>query len=164
MALFSVSPKPVSLSTAQCDGTAEKIKRRRYQILVHSLLYYELNINLVSDSQWSEWATELAELQRQNPEVSNSVIFADEFKTFDGSSGFDLPYKDEQIVNIAYRLLRIVSSRGDATVNDALRFIQYMQTTPAHYSGFVPTDKPKPKQVNKRKVVKKDEPKRKKLF
>ena len=162
MALFNVSPKPVSLPTTQSDEVAEKIKRRRYQILVHSLLYYELDINLISDSQWSAWAMELVELQKQNPEVSSKIIFADEFKLFDGSSGFDLPYKDEQIVNIAYRLLRIAKHQGNVNVDDAIDSIGRIRTTPAHYSGFVKPSKHK--STHKRKAVKKDEPKRKKLF
>lgn len=158
MALFNVDSKTISPAPPQTSDAAEKIKRRRYQLLVHSLLYYELNINLISDDQWSKWATELAKLQEQNPEIANSVIFADEFKTFDGSTGFDLPYRDEQIINIAYRLLNARKQAGDTSVSGALLEICRVTPTPAHYSGFT-----KPKPV-KRKVVKKDEPKRKKLF
>lgn len=160
MALFNVTPKPVSSPAPKTDNVADKIKQRRYQILVHSLLYYELDINLVSDKQWTDWALELVKLQEQNPEVSNSVIFAEEFKSFDPSTGFDLPYKDEQIVNIAYRLLTARQKAGDTSVDEAIINICRVRTTPAHYS--VP--KPKTVSVNKRKVVKKDEPKRKKLF
>lgn len=162
MALFKVDSKPIIPPPTQSSDVAEKIKRRRYQLLVHSLLYYELNINLISDAQWSEWAVELVKLQEQNPEVANTVIFADEFKTFDGSTGFDLPYRDEQIINIAYRLLNARKRQGDTSVNGALLDICRITATPAHYSGFTKPSKSKP--VSKRKVVKKDEPKRKKLF
>lgn len=164
MALFNVSSKPVTPLSTQNNEIADKIKRRRYQILVHSLLYYELDVNLISDSQWSQWAAELAKLQEQNPEVANNVIFADEFKTFDGSTGFDLPYRDEQIVNIANRLLKSVKSNGDTSVDDALLNMCRVRTTPAHYSGFTRPVKSKPTQSGTRKVVKKNEPKRKKLF
>lgn len=160
MALFNVAPKPVTSVGVKSDGVADKIKRRRYQILVHSLLYYELDINLVTDQQWSDWAAELVQLQEQNPEVASSIIFADEFKLFDGSSGFDLPYRDEQIVNIAYRLLKAAEARGDSNVDDALITICRVKSTPAHYSGFKQNGKFK----STKKAVKKDEPKRKKLF
>lgn len=83
----------------------EKIKQRRYQILVHSLIYYELDINLISDDKWIEWAKELVYLQNSYPEESKKATFYEQFKEFDGSTGFDLPYFDEQIVNITIRLL-----------------------------------------------------------
>ena len=41
------------------DPTAELIKRRRLQILVHSCVYYLMDDNLVSDEQFDSWAKEL---------------------------------------------------------------------------------------------------------
>ena len=71
-----VSQKPVIYD----DKVAALIHQRRYQILVHSLLYYELDINLVPDAKWAEWAKELAQLQGAHPNISSQVIFADAFK------------------------------------------------------------------------------------
>lgn len=85
---------------------AAKIQQRRYQILVHSLMYYDLDVSVVSDAKWAEWALELVGLQSAHPDIASRVIFAEAFKDFDGSTGFNLPYRDEQIVNIVYRLLR----------------------------------------------------------
>ena len=48
------------------DRIAELITRRRRQILVHSVIYYEMNDNLIPDSQWVSWANELYELQKQD--------------------------------------------------------------------------------------------------
>ena len=42
---------------------AELLNRRRRQILVHSIIYYNMNDNLISNSTWSAWAAELEELQ-----------------------------------------------------------------------------------------------------
>lgn len=89
------------------DPIASKIQQRRYQMLVHSYLYYGLDISLVSDHQWMQWAQELVELQKNHPSISARVVFADAFKGFDGSTGCHLPYNDDRIVNIAHRLLRI---------------------------------------------------------
>lgn len=165
MPLFSTSPKPQMPQKLQKNAIAAKIQQRRYQMLVHSLLYYELNINLVSDSKWSEWAEELVQLQKQYPEISETVIFSEAFKTFDGSTGFDLPFRDEQIVNIAYRLLR---SAKDIDTRDAIELLRGVQVTPAEYAGFYelhPQKSNKSSSVSQRKVVKKVEPsKRKKLF
>ena len=91
------------------DPIAAKIQQRRYQILVHSYLYYELNTTIVSDSKWSEWAVELANLQVENPELAELVIFASAFRGFDGSSGYDLPYMNGKIVEIGNWLLKITS-------------------------------------------------------
>lgn len=70
------------------------IKRRRRQVLVHSYIYYELNDNIISDKQWSAWAEELENLQKQYPEESAEVELYDEFKGFDHSTGANLNYPD----------------------------------------------------------------------
>ncbi len=59
------------------------IKRRRRQILVHSYIYYVLNDNIISDAQWSAWAEELEQLQKDYPKESSEVELYDEFKTED---------------------------------------------------------------------------------
>ena len=86
---------------------AEKIQRRRYQMLVHSYIYYELDENLISDSLWSQWATELAELQRKYPEIAKSVEYSTDFVGWDGSSGAFLTYTNKpNIISIAHSLVR----------------------------------------------------------
>ena len=86
---------------------AEKIQRRRYQMLVHSYIYYELDNNIISDSQWSQWATELAELQSKYPDIASQVVYADDFEDWDGSTGAFLSYKDKpNIITTARSLLR----------------------------------------------------------
>lgn len=73
---------------------AEKIKQRRRQMLVHSYLYYEKDVNIVSDSKWSQWAMELVQLQQANPDVAKTVEYAELFEDWDGSSGAFLKYDD----------------------------------------------------------------------
>ena len=126
----AVEERPITYD----DPVAAKIQQRRYQILVHSLLYYDLDINLVPDSKWAEWGRELVELQKAHPDVASRVIFAEAFKTFDASTGFNLPYRDAQVVNIAYRLLRRERSAESA---DALHKLQYnIQQAPAEYDKY----------------------------
>ena len=116
------------------DPIAAKIQQRRYQILVHSLLYYDLDMNLVPDAKWAEWGKELVELQTAHPDIASRVIFAEAFKGFDASTGFNLPYRDEQIVNIAYRLLKQEKS---AESTDALHKLQYgIERIPAEYEKY----------------------------
>lgn len=116
------------------DPIASKIQQRRYQILVHSLLYYDLDINLVPDSQWAEWAKELVQLQLSHPDTASRVIFAEAFKDFDGSTGFHLPYRDEQIVDIAHRLLHHERSAEIAEAKHKLRY--GVRRTPAEYEKY----------------------------
>lgn len=85
---------------------AEKIQQRRYQMLVHSYIYYELNESVISDSEWSKWAVELAELQSKYPDIAKQVIYAKDFEDWDGSTGAFLDFKDKpNIIATAHRLL-----------------------------------------------------------
>lgn len=81
------------------------IQRRRLQILIHSCIYYRLNDNLVSDELFDSWCRELVKLQKEYRDISNKVVYAEDFKDFDGSSGYDLPYGDLQILNKAQSLI-----------------------------------------------------------
>jgi NAD-dependent DNA ligase adenylation domain len=82
-----------------------KIKQRRRQILVHSFLYYQLNENIISDHQFDKFCNELVDLQKQYPKEAEAVDHAEEFKDFDGSSGYDLPYSLPDIQNAGYHIL-----------------------------------------------------------
>lgn len=94
---------------------AEKIQQRRLQMLVHSCLYYEMNTNMISDKQWDEWARELAQLQKDNPTVSERVMWYDAFKDWDASTGAFLPIKDEWVVKKANFLKNLKIKNLDVT-------------------------------------------------
>ena len=83
----------------------ELINRRRRQILVHSVIYYELDDCLVSVNQWAEWALEHEKLQEEYPDIAKTCIYADEFKTFEHSSGYNLPLRDPWAVRKARQLI-----------------------------------------------------------
>lgn len=85
---------------------AEKIQQRRLQILVHSCIYYELNGNSISDRDWDRFAKELVELQHKYPDIANKVVWAGAFRKFDGTTGFDLPMKDEWVMMKAQQLCK----------------------------------------------------------
>lgn len=86
---------------------AELLNRRRRQILVHSIIYYKMDDNLISDSAWSAWATELEELQKKYPDIAAKVPYAEEFKDFDHSTGMNLPLDDPWAVNKARQLIAL---------------------------------------------------------
>lgn len=89
------------------DEIRALILRRRLQVLVHSCIYYVFNENIVSDSTWSGWARELAELQEKHPSIASRVDYAQEFQDFDGSTGFHLPTRNPEIMTKAQYILKL---------------------------------------------------------
>lgn len=87
------------------DEIIELINRRKRQILVHSFLYYQMNTNIISDHTYDAWSKELATLLKDYPEESKQTVYYEEFKEFDGSSGYDLPYYYPNIQQVGMSLL-----------------------------------------------------------
>lgn len=83
--------KTYEIFTGKDLEIAELIQQRRYQMLIHSCIYYKLNQNVISDMQWDMWAKELKSLQEQYPEISKQVTLYEYFKDWDASSGAFLP-------------------------------------------------------------------------
>jgi hypothetical protein len=90
---------------------SELINRRRRQILVHSVIYYRMNDSIISDEMFDKIAKDLVELQAKYPEIAETTDYAEYFRDFDGSSGFDLPLERPEIVAKAYYLLNIYKRR-----------------------------------------------------
>lgn len=87
------------------ERIAELIKRRRLQLLIHSIIYYRFDETLISDWQWTEWAKELVQLQKDYPEIAKKCPYADAYEGFDYSTGYNLPLQDPWAVNKALALL-----------------------------------------------------------
>ena len=92
---------------------AELILRRRMQMLVHSYIYYKMDMNLISDREFDMWGKELVQLQADYPEIAEQVEYADAFKDWDASTGFHLP-ANEQIIRIACRLTGMSNKKSDS--------------------------------------------------
>lgn len=80
---------------------------------MHSVIYYRLNDNIITDQQWGEWAVELETLQRLYPDIAARCPLAKEFKDFDHSTGQNLPLDDPWAVNKAMQLLRMRDEREE---------------------------------------------------
>ena len=87
------------------DQIQALINQRRRQILVHSVIYYMMDDSIISDATWAKWAKELEELQRQYPDIAEQCVYADAFRGFDHSTGFNLPLLDVWANNKARQLL-----------------------------------------------------------
>ena len=99
------------LFTGQDLQIAEKIQQRRYQMLVHSCLYYHLNQNIISDKQWDAWARELRDLQNQYPEISKQVTLYEYFRDWDASTGAFLPITESWVIVKARQVAGIKEKR-----------------------------------------------------
>ena len=95
------------LFTGKDLDIAEKIQQRRYQMLIHSCLYYHLNRNVISDKQWDEWARELRDLQNQYPDISSKVTLYEYFADWDASSGAFLPIEEPWVITLTKKFLGV---------------------------------------------------------
>lgn len=81
-------------------------------LIVHSILYYELNNSIVNDKMFDANAYQLVGLQKQYPEDAKQSEYWYVFNDFDGSTGFDLYHrlnkKDKAYLKqIAQHLIRL---------------------------------------------------------
>ena len=101
-----------SMNDAFSETVEELIYRRRQQVWIHSIIYYEFDQNLIDDSTWSKWATELDELQKMYPEESKRAMYYDIFRDFDPSTGHNLPLRDSKMLNKARYLINLANRKG----------------------------------------------------
>lgn len=119
--------KTYELFTADELEIAELIQQRRYQLLIHSCIYYHLDRNIISDKKWDEWARELKTLQEQYPDISKQVVLYEYFSDWDASTGAFLPITEGWVVKKAYELLgikpqlRVVVQEEKPVVKKAVR-------------------------------------------
>lgn len=81
------------------------------KLIVHSILYYELNNSVISDKQFDCLAKQLIGLQKQNKKDFKESEYYYCFCDFDGSTGFHIydrliPFDKEYLTKIAYSVLR----------------------------------------------------------
>ena len=96
---------PVDTNFMSDSAIKELISRRRRQILVHSVIYYKLNENLIYDATWSRWALELEELQKRYPQLAIQCPLNGAFIGFDHSTGMSLPLENPWAVRKAQYLV-----------------------------------------------------------
>lgn len=89
------------------EGMIEtEIKRLRLCVLVHSVIYYRFNTNIISDFQYDKFAKRLKKLQDDYPKYSQKVVeFRKEFEGWDGCSGYNLPLGNIWAYNKAQYLI-----------------------------------------------------------
>ena len=76
-------------------STVDKLNRLERLVLLHSIIYYELNESVISDADFNKLARLLArKLEHyQGTKTLKKTMYGYAFTDFDGSTGFDLLYK-----------------------------------------------------------------------
>lgn len=69
----------------------EKMELLQRWIIVHSILYYEHDVSVVTDAQFDSNSRQLVELMQKHPQAVSKTKYAYCMHDFDGSTGFDLP-------------------------------------------------------------------------
>lgn len=71
--------------------TKQKIEALQRQVLVHSMLYYNMDENVISDKRYDKLSRLLADkLKEIGPKKTASTQYGYVFSDFDGDTGFDL--------------------------------------------------------------------------
>lgn len=86
------------------------IEKLEKLILIHSYIYYWLDFNVITDSEFDKMAFELKKMVREHPLAAQGTIYYDDFVKagyFEDNcpSGFNLPYRKEEIIASANKLL-----------------------------------------------------------
>ncbi len=66
----------------QFENIKSLIRRRRFQLLVHSYIYYRLNQCVIPNWKFDMWAKELIVLQEKYPHLSKETDLYEMFKDF----------------------------------------------------------------------------------
>ena len=93
------------------EEAKELIKRRRFQIALHSTIYYTYDTNIISDSEYDRFSRELTALQELYPKASKEAPLYEAYKDWDGSTGFHLTKR----LNFEHKALYMVRLHEERT-------------------------------------------------
>lgn len=74
-----------------CRKIVARVDQLKRQLIVHSVIYYKLGDNIISDEDWDRRALELRELIREG---HNTPLHQDLFEDFKGETGYHLCLKE----------------------------------------------------------------------
>jgi hypothetical protein len=106
---------PATLYWSEC----EKISNLQRHVLVHSIIYYHMNQNIIADKQYDDLARELyRRSQDANREALEKTTYWYIFKNFHPSSGYYLLNRmipeDKSYVTMIARQVLFLKSREEA--------------------------------------------------
>lgn len=75
-------------------STVDKLNRLERLVLIHSIIYYEFDENVITDEQYNKLSRLTAKKVAQYKDTKlKKTMYGYAFKDFDGSTGFDLLFK-----------------------------------------------------------------------
>lgn len=97
----------------------EKIDFAARYIILHSIIYYELNESVISDKRFDKKSALLVKLMNKYPEETRNSEYYRAIYDFDGSTGFLLygrlkKSQKKQLKKIARYVIRLSRSEGKA--------------------------------------------------
>lgn len=96
----------------EAEWVKERIEYLRKKLLVHSIIYYRLDENLIFDEKWTEWTLELERLTKEYPHIAQNAFLAEGFRDFDHSTGYNLPLETPWAVQKAMDLVEYHKKHG----------------------------------------------------
>lgn len=89
----------------------ELINRRRRQMHVHSVIYYQMHTSIITDATFDDWAVELANTQKEYPQFKHKGYMPGLFADWTGDTGMHLPTTDA-VYTLATQLLRVAEKKN----------------------------------------------------
>lgn len=80
------------------------MNRLRRNVIVHSVIYYRFNKNLIGDSDYDQLCVRLDTMQRENVDLCNEAVYSEDFKDYNPSTGMNFA-DHEWGIRAAQRLL-----------------------------------------------------------
>lgn len=89
----------------------------RRQVIVHSILYYEMDSPVISDKEYDRLCAELVEQCREHPQASTLADYYYCMYDFDGTTGFDLydrlePHDRAHLTHLAWNVSKLYKKEG----------------------------------------------------
>ena len=85
------------------------LNRLRRNVIIHSVIYYRFNRNIIENSDYDQLCNRLAKMQEEHPELCEMAVFSEDFRDYDRCTGMQF-IDHEWGVRAAERLLK--SYRG----------------------------------------------------
>ena len=63
------------------------------KLIIHSIIYYDYNCNIISDPDYDKCAKLLEKLMNENRDKINECFYYECLKDYSSATGFDLKYK-----------------------------------------------------------------------
>lgn len=103
--------KGMEFCTVYCTPEMQMDSLQKW-ILVHSVIYYELNQNIVRDSVFDKNCKQLVGLMEEYPETVCKTRYCYCMYDFDGTTGFDLYHRlnkadKEELMHTAKYILKL---------------------------------------------------------